>query len=275
LFSLGIETSRAVLARDLGLIFDRLGNAFEQFQRSNPTGLPRAQLRLQDLQFGSVYADLLAFAGTVVTLTDFWGVASEFMQRLSGSLNLLMNHEGKQVPPADRTLIQALNAPVATDGARQVSLNLHGDNANVIIINAENSPALTEYFRSIAPAGGSGGSRYLPYLDHPSTEKASAAAHEFQRRQREQPIELPQPLPPAPSEKMATLLPINGAWMARVEGFGGALFPINLLGGIEHALGPPEDAEEELIAHGRMEANRFVVHSFVERNRDGEHRPPR
>lgn len=101
--------------------------------------------------------ELMFFAGTVVTLHDFWGVASGFMDRLGLSLARL-RARNSNVPPADRTFIQAMNNPVAGNRATQVTFQLIGDNNRIIQINGDVAAELTSFFRDIAPAGGSAGS---------------------------------------------------------------------------------------------------------------------
>jgi len=130
-----VYTDRLPLAEHSGLIFDRISKAFNALDEVR--ALPRRerpQLRLVNVEVGSLFADFMVIGsvlGTVVAVVDFAVLARTFISRLRKAALVMAGKETGSPSKAERAAVNALALPVANDGARQVNVQIVGDN-NVV-----------------------------------------------------------------------------------------------------------------------------------------------
>jgi hypothetical protein len=133
---LTIDTAHPVMARQAGEIFARLAMSFDQYQRQNVAGTAnRTTLRLDQLRTGSLIADMVALADAMFTLYETREILGGFIAQLSDALTVMRGIAEGIATPSDRKTIATLAAPVANDNARQVCLQVIGDNNTVLIID--------------------------------------------------------------------------------------------------------------------------------------------
>ena len=129
-----IDTEHPVLARHAGLILERSQAAFGQYTRERG---PSGSLRLHKAHTGSLLLDLISVVDSITTLHDHRDILAGFVAQLADTLQVLTGMKNGRVTTSDRRLVEALCAPVANDNAKQVSVQVIGDNATVIVINQE------------------------------------------------------------------------------------------------------------------------------------------
>lgn len=228
------------------MLFDGLAAAFDEFQRSMPRNVPVARLRLERLELGSLWADFMAVAGVAVTLSDFWSVCTEFMQRLSTNLEALLSGRARDVPMANRTLFKALVNPVANDGAIQSSLQLNGSNNNIIIINQSNAATIAAALNQTD----FGRARFVPSF--------SSVEHS--------PVPPPPPIPVSSAQDAlkpdrAILVVVGGSWMARLDQAHGVLYPIEYR--LADAVPVPKNPDRKVLVAGALVDNIFYVDRVI------------
>ncbi len=132
---LSVYTDRLPLAQHTGRMFDRISRAFDDLDEIKH--LPRwerPRLRLVTLEIGSMIADFLVLGealGNVVAMADFGGLARTFTRRLRKAALIMAGKDEGTVTKAERTAINALSLPIARDKAKQVNVQVVGDN-NVV-----------------------------------------------------------------------------------------------------------------------------------------------
>lgn len=126
-----------VLAREAGLAIERVANAFDQAIRSQQLGSGDARLELRQLAVGSLYVDLGVLPLVAYTVWEQRDAIARFVGFLADSLTVIRETRTANVPPAHRSALEALAAPVARGHATQVNLYLFGDNADRIEIGPE------------------------------------------------------------------------------------------------------------------------------------------
>lgn len=90
---------------------------------------------MKRMEISSFIADMIAVADATWTLYENRELLGGFVAQLADALQVLTGMKPGTVSNTDRKTIQALAAPVASDGAKQVVLHVHGDNARIFVIN--------------------------------------------------------------------------------------------------------------------------------------------
>lgn len=231
-----VDTKGQPRAADVGRMLHRLSVSFSQYQRREGFGT-NAQLRVSRLEVGSLWADLIAVAGTVVTLWEFREILTGFVQQLVKAFRVMSGTEDGIVESSDRVTIEALAAPVANDDAHQVTVQVVGDNNAVLVINLESAQSL----RDAAVA------RAIPSTLRAHQTKAARAPIEGARLREAISYRTDRSIIDEDSAD-ATLLFIDGQWYARPVGLSGVLLPVSI--GHQSVAGLDEHTTH--IAHGSI-----------------------
>lgn len=143
---LTIDTDRPVRARDTAKIVGALNHAFEFSARGRDAfSNEHLELRLVHLRSGSLIADMIGFAGAFVTMSDFYKAAVTRIRELVRAMAAMRGTSKRDLHISEVAALKALSAPVAYDSARQVTVQVVGDNANVLVIDAEAAKVIRKF----------------------------------------------------------------------------------------------------------------------------------
>jgi hypothetical protein len=135
-------------ARQTGRIIERLGSAFSQHSRLGG-GDCAADLSIQYIQIGSLlvdFKDILETGTAILSVYEHRELLGGFVAQLSDAVGLM---RGRQQPlPMYRTALEALSAPVTTGRASAVTLQVIGDNNNILIVDREVADEIAKYLRA-------------------------------------------------------------------------------------------------------------------------------
>jgi hypothetical protein len=95
------------------------------------------------LAVGSLLADIASVADGVSTLYEHRETVAGFMTQLMDALTWMLGGRNAREPSlSEKITLKVLARPVAQDGARQLSLQLVGDNNVVLVITPEAAEAI-------------------------------------------------------------------------------------------------------------------------------------
>jgi hypothetical protein len=247
---------KPILAREAGLAIERIANAFDQAVRSSQIGPIDGRLELSEIRFGSLFVDLRFLSVVAYTAWDQREALANFMSFLSDSLNVFKSLRPNPVPPAHRSALEALAAPVARDHATQVNLFLVGDNENRIEIGRELAETILSVVgrpRSAGPFSSSGRLQHEIEASTARRQKQDAASEALAEERVQTFLHRDSAL------TTGTLRSIDGAWYVRPEGFGGLFMPADLHGGLKPRPIPSFQYLVEGKVMGDAEPSRFAV----------------
>jgi hypothetical protein len=221
---LTIEADHALRADQVAKIINRLAGQFDSYQGRKRESEGSSTLRLHDLRTGSIVAKLIAIAEAANTIAEnsdiivsTRDVLAGFYNQLFDAWQLLANRSGRRVSANDRRTIEILAAPVANDNARQVCLQLFGENNRIIVISTDD-------------------------LDHIIVDGPELIASDFEtlsnitpeeRTQEERIVQIlrsdnlsPVGVEYITSHRPGILVSVKGEWYVRYQGGEGAMVPL-------------------------------------------------
>jgi hypothetical protein len=217
LLRLEVLTDKPVRAREAGLMIERLANAFDQQVRSKRLGDIDARLGLSHLSLSSLFADFGVLATIAYVAFDQRQALVQFVSFLADSIEIIAALRGNEVPPADRSAIEALAVPVARENATQVNVFVIGDNENRIEIGRELAETLTSAL--VRPRSLSDGelrqiAEEIP-LSPRLERRIERHAIDYSADRSEH----------KPADPNGTMIYLNDRWFVRPEGMNGGMLP--------------------------------------------------
>lgn len=124
-------------ASQFGLILMVLPATFDQYQTD--IGLPlsdHGQLRIKQVRSGSMIVDfILVGAAAFVAVDEARERLVEFVHRLIRAVRILAGDESGAARIAESNAIRALKEPIDDGDVITINLHVHGDNAQVLLID--------------------------------------------------------------------------------------------------------------------------------------------
>lgn len=134
-------------ARQTGRILERLASAYSQHTRRGIFNENRAcDLSIENIQVGSLLVDfqnILEAASAVLTVYEHRDLLGGFVAQLNDALALMRTFQPPL--PMYRTTLEALSAPVKSQRASNVTLQVIGDNNNILVIDREAAATIIAY----------------------------------------------------------------------------------------------------------------------------------
>jgi len=224
------DTSTPIGAAQFGALVHELGKGFDRFARARrQRGL---RLVVVGAGLGSHWIDLAVIgvttvAGAVITYRKEIYDFADFLGKVVDMAKTLRRAEAK---PADRKLIDAINAPVASGQATQVNVMVLGGSPT-ITINQQTAQVLwvsedqADLEEELAEPTLAIGKRHVD--EAPALRKLEG--------------------------HFGTILDVKGAWYVRLEGQEGVLNPVSLAHGVT-----VED-DRAYLFDGHWEGRRYVI----------------
>lgn len=226
------DTAAPIGAAQFGTLIQELGKGFDRFARARRShGL---RLVVVGAGLGSHWLEVAVFGATSAAgvliryrkeIYDF----ADFLEKLFNMAKTLRRAEAK---PADRKLIDAINAPVANGQAVQVNVMVLGG-SRTITINQQAAQNL-----------------WVPE-DENNYDEDIAAPLALKN------VQAPPGTAPALRKldgHFGTILNVKGAWYARLEGQEGVLNPVLLPAGVKVV------DDQAYLFDGHWEGRRYAIH---------------
>ena len=201
----------APTAREAALIIDRVGNAWE---RTGREGRPAIEpLFLDRVEISSLHA-WFELGAAVTAVADHRDMLIGFVQNIGVAVQTLTGANVGQVPASIRALLGAMATPVERGVADRASIQVHGDNNTIIIIDGNNAGNINSALMRRSDAG----------------ERVQRVEPATRRRRPAELTALPDvalKTGNGTTSDHATIVRFANEWYARPEGLGGVLLPAN------------------------------------------------